>query len=218
MKAMWVAQQKGFTIVELLIVIVVIAILATISIVAYSGVQARANNAQVQASMRAIQRKLQAYHIENGSYPATQSNPLLSGSWAAGNMSNADANCPYNFTPYTGVTLTTKTTAWVPEIDMALPQSSGQKRGNWWGCYVYQSDGKNYLLSAWNMVGGGPQTDTMYQRVGYREMGQSFQVYYCNYGAIGGYSGGVYDINKDFYKHSYTISSITCNETPPAGA
>ncbi len=39
------AKQKGFTIVELLIVIVVIAILATITIVAYNGVQ---NNSKVQ--------------------------------------------------------------------------------------------------------------------------------------------------------------------------
>ena len=38
---------KGFTIVELLIVIVVIAILAAISIVAYNGIQSRANNTKI---------------------------------------------------------------------------------------------------------------------------------------------------------------------------
>lgn len=37
-------RREGFTIVELLIVIVVIAILAAISIVSYTGIQQRANN------------------------------------------------------------------------------------------------------------------------------------------------------------------------------
>lgn len=43
-------RQKGFTIVELLIVIVVIALLATISIVAYNGVQGRARDSKRQAA------------------------------------------------------------------------------------------------------------------------------------------------------------------------
>ena len=54
-------RQTGFTIVELLIVIVVIAILATISVVAYTGVQVRArdsmrtdNIAKIKKSSRAL--------------------------------------------------------------------------------------------------------------------------------------------------------------------
>ena len=42
--------QAGFTIVELLIVIVIIAILAAISIVAYSGIQTRARAAAHQSA------------------------------------------------------------------------------------------------------------------------------------------------------------------------
>lgn len=62
---------KGFTIVELLIVVVVIAILAAITIVAYTGIQNRARVANVQASIEQVSKKLLNYGIENSeSYPA----------------------------------------------------------------------------------------------------------------------------------------------------
>ena len=64
------SRQLGFTIVELLIVIVVIAILATISIVAYSGIQNRANDSAVQSNLRNIGMKISQYHAEFDSYPA----------------------------------------------------------------------------------------------------------------------------------------------------
>lgn len=57
--------QSGFTIVELLIVIVVIGILAAITIVAYNGVQARARVAQKETDIRTLQVKLEAYRSTN---------------------------------------------------------------------------------------------------------------------------------------------------------
>lgn len=62
--------KKGFTIVELLIVIVVIAILATISIVAYNGIQQRAHNAQTVTAAKEILKLLQLYKADNGDYPS----------------------------------------------------------------------------------------------------------------------------------------------------
>lgn len=62
---------RGFTIVELLIVIVVIAILAAISIVAYNGIQNRANDSTVQSDLRNIGSKILQFSTINGTLPAT---------------------------------------------------------------------------------------------------------------------------------------------------
>ena len=63
------AKRKGFTIVELLIVIVVIAILAAITIVAYNGIQQRGRDVQRKSDIATIQKALEMYHIDNGGYP-----------------------------------------------------------------------------------------------------------------------------------------------------
>jgi prepilin-type N-terminal cleavage/methylation domain-containing protein len=69
MSAKWTRKQLGFTIVELLIVIVVIAILATVSIVAYRGVQDRANDTAVQSDINTFAKKVMLYQAQEGSYP-----------------------------------------------------------------------------------------------------------------------------------------------------
>jgi len=64
----------GFTIVELLIVIVVIAILAAISIVAYNGIQQRGRDAQRKNDVATFQKALELYHADNGGYPTCDAN------------------------------------------------------------------------------------------------------------------------------------------------
>lgn len=61
-------NKSGFTIVELLIVIVVIAILAAISIVAYNGMQDRARASTVQSDLSGAMKKLSLYRVDN-EYP-----------------------------------------------------------------------------------------------------------------------------------------------------
>lgn len=62
-------RQNGFTIVELLIVIVVIGILAAITIVAFEGIQNRANNTAKVATSGSYQRALVTYSSANNKYP-----------------------------------------------------------------------------------------------------------------------------------------------------
>lgn len=59
-------SRSGFTIVELLIVIVVIAIIATISVVAYSGIQTRARASAIISDLKATEKALNAYKIASG--------------------------------------------------------------------------------------------------------------------------------------------------------
>lgn len=70
---MWAKQkQHGFTIVELLIVIVVIGILAAITIVAYSGIQNRAKGVSAQTAAAQVSRKVMVYAVQNSDqYPTT---------------------------------------------------------------------------------------------------------------------------------------------------
>ncbi|AHB41984.1 Fimbrial protein [Candidatus Saccharibacteria bacterium RAAC3_TM7_1] len=62
-------SQRGFTIVELLIVIVVIAILAAITIVAYNGIQNRAKASAAQELASQIYKKAEAWNAIQSSYP-----------------------------------------------------------------------------------------------------------------------------------------------------
>lgn len=62
-------RQAGFTIVELLIVIVVIAILAAISIVAYNGIQQRAHNAKTLVLVNQWEKTIRVHQARSGLLP-----------------------------------------------------------------------------------------------------------------------------------------------------
>lgn len=202
-----VLRNRGFTIVELLIVIVVIGILAAIVIVSFNGIQERARDTSLKSDIKNVRTIVENYAaFNNGVYPSTGSI----------NTVRTDANC------YGG----SAQADWVPSVPEKLPQSipnTNKGRGNTTGCYMYASDGTVYIVSAWNMSNTGPSTKDsgMYRRLGFRET--SFinsNAYLCNHTTIGGQNGsGGYAATSDYYKYSYTLSNITsCVETPPAGA
>lgn len=99
-------KAYGFTIVELLVVIVIIGILATISVVAYNGVSNNSNDVAVKSDLSNMAKKIQMIHAETGEYPAggrlapssegseTGNNALFPGSTFAPTKSSYGAVAP----------------------------------------------------------------------------------------------------------------------------
>lgn len=80
-------SERGFTIVELLIVVVVIAILAAITIVSYNGITNRANQSAAKSAAANVQKKFELYQGEVGSYPHAES--LLNDSTKSYNLAGS---------------------------------------------------------------------------------------------------------------------------------
>lgn len=121
---------SGFTIVELLIVIVVIAILAAISIVAYNGIQERARFAAMRSDLSSLNKAIQLYYAQNGSYPITP-NPCngVSGNWCGWNQVTANDFIPGLVPTYISAT---------PQLPAANPSDD---------TYLYRSPtGTDYKL------------------------------------------------------------------------
>ena len=129
----WVKQTKGFTIVELLIVIVVIGILAAITIVSFSGVQDKARFAREKSDMNSINQVILLYYADNGTYP-------LKPSWGGWSQATNDAFIP-------GV---------APKYITNTPQ---MPTGDTNESYLYQStaSGNGYKLIRYSATAGLPQ-------------------------------------------------------------
>ena len=89
-------NNSGFTIVELLIVIVVIGILAAITIVAFNGIQDRAHNTAVESDLAAAAKKLEIYRATfgEGQYPVTNSSTVMNNLGLTASKSSYDTTSP----------------------------------------------------------------------------------------------------------------------------
>jgi prepilin-type N-terminal cleavage/methylation domain-containing protein len=107
LKNLSIKKQQGFTLVELLVAIAIIAILAVIGLTVFTGLQRSARDAQRRSDVEAIGKAMEAnYDQTTAQYPA-----LLATMFAAGkipvdpldNSSNcATANCVYCMEVQTG--------------------------------------------------------------------------------------------------------------------
>jgi type II secretion system protein G len=67
-------KQSGFTLLELLVVVVIIGIIAAVAIPNFAGAQDKAKNSGVQANCHSLQLAIEAYRVDHGdSYPANLS-------------------------------------------------------------------------------------------------------------------------------------------------
>lgn len=97
-------KQVGFTIVELLVVIVVIAILAAITIVAYNGIQQRSRDAIRVSDLKGVQKALELFNVDQGRYPATPGGPTWDDHWGyLQECIKAGTNCGFTTSNYKAV-------------------------------------------------------------------------------------------------------------------
>lgn len=136
-------QNNGFTIVELLIVIVVIGILAAITIAAYNGVQQRANNTAIIASAKSTFSLIKSYKATYGSYPSL-----------GGYCVTTDNSC----VNYNSTAVTSNNTSWMTELRKignpanTVPATASNKYGLYFDGYAprtYNHEAIAGLLMYW---------------------------------------------------------------------
>lgn len=67
--------HRGFTLIELIVVIAVIGILAGIAVVILNGIQVSARNAQRKSDLAQLRDAVRQYHLVTGQWPVTAGNP-----------------------------------------------------------------------------------------------------------------------------------------------
>ncbi|MBT9546601.1 MAG: type II secretion system protein [Candidatus Sericytochromatia bacterium] len=83
-------KQKGFTLIELMVVIVIIGILVAIALPNFIGAQDRAKISSVKANMHTVQTMLETYGVDwGGTYPSTVGTGPAPGSGLIGESLNA---------------------------------------------------------------------------------------------------------------------------------
>jgi type II secretion system protein G len=120
------AKKQGFTLVELLVVVIIIAILAAIAIPKFTNASLRSKEASLKGELKMLRDGVELYKNDIGGYPlamtdlsATTSptnyyNPntsasasIVSGTWKGPYVSNVDndpiSNSAFSYTSTTGV-------------------------------------------------------------------------------------------------------------------
>ncbi|MGE5179919.1 MAG: type II secretion system protein [Bacteroidota bacterium] len=126
-------NEKGFTLIELMIVVVIIGILAAIAIPNFVAMQDRAREGSVKANMHSFQLAIEDFAVKNtGTYPVAADDAAVK------------ANMPgglYPRNPFTGTN-----DAWTWGADPAAPGITGANPATTTG-YTIKGYGKSALLT-----------------------------------------------------------------------
>lgn len=87
-------KQEGFTIVELLIVIVVIGILAALVITTFTGIQKKARDTERTTDIKALHGQIEAYYAQNGRYPILTD--VQNNTWLGNNLKGLDVEAAHD--------------------------------------------------------------------------------------------------------------------------
>ena len=132
--------MKGFTLMELMIVVAIIGILAAIAYPTYTGYKVRVQRADAQAEMLQIARTLASYKLANSNY----SGRTLSNIYGA--TQTPDGMYDLTITDRNNVALTStsaNTSGW---LLTATPKSGSMQAGN--GVLCLNDQGQKYWAKA----------------------------------------------------------------------
>lgn len=128
--------RAGFTIIELVIVIAVIAILASITVVAYNGTRDRAEYARAQSDLKNINDAIVVYRAQNGKYPI-----------AAAQFVSGSLRFEYQYFGRTTSVNTSFLNTLVASYLDTMPVGSPLRSGKYYTyCYITPADGSEYKL------------------------------------------------------------------------
>lgn len=122
-------SSKGFSLIELMVVVAIIAILASIGMVVYGNVQKSARLAKRVGDLKGIETALELYRSDNEKYP-------IASSWRS-ECANGGSLAPDDVIP-----------GLVPKYVRTFPSDPRMDKPNNTSCYMYisKSDGSGFKL------------------------------------------------------------------------
>lgn len=128
-------SQKGFTLIEMIVVVAIIGILTTIVLAALNQARAKARDADRYADLKQVQLALEIYRDVHGEYPITTSSGVDFWSVCDGEHTNTgeDGYIPGLAPQYIPV---------LPIEELGCPEQGAV------GGYIYSSNGTDYKFAA----------------------------------------------------------------------